>query len=462
MLLSQTLQIGKKLDEAGVFDPILEKDSNFFINIQRLKQTDIPEFVNSYKTIQSFFRGIIKLLDKAQLQSRSDTFYDAAIKMFHFPEVNGIRLGHSKSGRGAGFGPIIEEQVIYTAFDIVKAGIEDPEFFEMIPLFQKNVGPDRLSDMIAGLILNDIRSYTKRVYQDFNITKAKYPKLSFDNDGLLQFNNNPVYLVPVQIIHKLPVAERWSDISVVMSENSSIRTEMNAFVTAEWGKYSSEERKNAIKKEIFLDPESFANILKDYRCEKLDPINVHSDFTYFLEKLLQSITLAPGDWAAKLKRTDSFSVAQDYLHRFKWWIEYNGGWEVIKSLPDGNKEKMIQRIIHGLALIYKEASNLDLSCEPNEGYGPCDFKFSRGLDCTVVELKLSSNSQYKHGFQVQLPLYAKAENTQNMIYVIVDVGNTRRVDTIVALHDRMVDEGQDTPDLIVIDAKSKQSASKTW
>ena len=142
MLLSQILQIDKKLDEAGVFDPVLEKDSNFFINIQRLKQTDIPEFVNSYNTIQSFFRSIIKLLDKAQLQSRSDTFYNAAVKMFHFPEVNGIRLGHSKSGRGAGFGPIIEEQVIYTAFDIVKAGIEDPEFFEMIPLFQKNVGSE--------------------------------------------------------------------------------------------------------------------------------------------------------------------------------------------------------------------------------------------------------------------------------------------------------------------------------
>ena len=130
------------------------------------------------------------------------------------------------------------------------------------------------------------------------------------------------------------------------------------------------------------------------------------------------------------------------------------------NLPDGNKEKMIQRIIHGQALIYKEANNLDLSCEPNEGYGPCDFKFSRGLDCTVVELKLSSNNQYKHGFQVQLPLYAKAESTKNMIYVIVDVGNARRVETIVALHDRMVDEGQDTPDLIVVDAKPKPSASK--
>jgi len=47
-----------------------------------------------------------------------------------------------------------------------------------------------------------------------------------------------------------------------------------------------------------------------------------------------------------------------------------------------------------------------------------------------------------------------------MIYMIVDIGNARRVETIVALHDRMVDEEQDTPDLIIVDAKPKQSASK--
>lgn len=46
--------------------------------------------------------------------------------------------------------------VLETAYDIVKAGIEEPEFFQLLALFQDNVGPDRLSDMIATLILPDI------------------------------------------------------------------------------------------------------------------------------------------------------------------------------------------------------------------------------------------------------------------------------------------------------------------
>lgn len=38
MLLSDYLSIGNKLEEKGVFDPVLDKDSHFFINLQRLKK----------------------------------------------------------------------------------------------------------------------------------------------------------------------------------------------------------------------------------------------------------------------------------------------------------------------------------------------------------------------------------------------------------------------------------------
>ena len=77
--------------------------------------------------------------------------------------MNGIGLGFSEKAPGSGFGPKIARMVLETAFDIVKSGIEDPEFFQLLPLFQDNVGPDRLSDMIATLILPDIQAYTERV-----------------------------------------------------------------------------------------------------------------------------------------------------------------------------------------------------------------------------------------------------------------------------------------------------------
>ena len=41
MLLSDYLHLDTELDEHGVFDPILNSDSFFFINLQRLKQTKI-------------------------------------------------------------------------------------------------------------------------------------------------------------------------------------------------------------------------------------------------------------------------------------------------------------------------------------------------------------------------------------------------------------------------------------
>ena len=41
--------------------------------------------------------------------------------------------------------------VLETAYDIVKAGIEDPEFFQLLPLFQDNVGPCLLYTSFLGI-----------------------------------------------------------------------------------------------------------------------------------------------------------------------------------------------------------------------------------------------------------------------------------------------------------------------
>lgn len=146
MLLSEYLHLNNELKDSGVFDPVLDSDSHFFINLQRLKQTKVPEFTHSYEKINNYFRVIIKLLDKAVSKDKKDTFYKQALKWFDFSEVNGICLGYAKSAAGAGFGKVLAQDVISIAFDIVKSGVEDPAFFELIPLFQDNVGADRLSD----------------------------------------------------------------------------------------------------------------------------------------------------------------------------------------------------------------------------------------------------------------------------------------------------------------------------
>lgn len=72
---------------------------------------------------------------------------------------------------------------------------------------------------------------------------------------------------------------------------------------------------------------------------------------------------------------------------------------------------------------YISANDLDISFEPDAGRGPVDFKVSRGGDKTIVEVKLSTNTQYLHGYEEQVEEYGKAECTDKMIYVFVDLGN---------------------------------------
>ena len=118
MLLSDYLQIGEALENVGVFDPVLDKDNAFFINIQRLKETTTPEFEGSYERINDFFRKIIKLLDRAEQKNVKDTYFRAAFDIFKFSEVNGICLGFGEKAPGSGFGPKISMMVLLSLIHI--------------------------------------------------------------------------------------------------------------------------------------------------------------------------------------------------------------------------------------------------------------------------------------------------------------------------------------------------------
>ena len=461
MLLSDYICIGNKLDEKGIFDPVLNEDSHFFINLQRLKKTTVPEFKKSYERIHNYFNKIIKLLDKAKKKNTSDVFYKQALRMFDFPEVNGLCLGYAKGKSGAGFGDELESQVISTAYDIVKAGVVDPEFFELLPLFQEKVGPDRLSDMIATLILADIETYTKRINAELGIIKEGYKSYHFD-EGLLinPYKSYNVLLVPVEILHKLPVAESWEDIDLVVFQNSSIRAEMNHEVASEWQKYSAAERKSYLRRTIFQNVDACKRVIEGYRQEELEAYDPRDDFRYFLSKLEQEFKSLIFNWEREVKDVDSYTGALDILGFFQQWVEYNKGWEVIQDAQTRNREKILQRVIHLSSLSYIKANNLDMSCEPDEGRGPVDFKVSRGQDITILEVKLTSNSQYLHGYEVQIEEYGKAEQRAQLVYGLVDLGNPFKEKKVQELHDRKMDEGQRTPYLVVINATKKESASK--
>ena len=149
----------------------------------------------------------------------------------------------------------------------------------------------------------------------------------------------------------------------------------------------------------------------------------------------------------------------DVIHIFKEWVEDNRGWSEIQDSPTKKREKAIQRFMHLGAKYYLKANNLDSSFECDAGNGAVDLKISRGNDKTLVEVKLSTNSQYLHGYEVQVGRYGSAENTQNLIYVFIDIGNPRRKKAIAMLHKKYQSSGKPCPELVIIDARKKSAAS---
>lgn len=464
ILVSDYLKIQyKKLEEKGIFDAVVNRDSAFFINILRLKKATTEEFKGSYQRINDFFVGLATLLENADDCVMTDKCFKTAYNIFDFSEVNGINLGFSESLSGSGFGPKLRKQVVKDAYVMVKKGIKAPELFHLMQLFEENVGADRLSDMIATIIYPDIEAFTRRVETELGISEENYPDEVF-KDGLWinPYKKCPFLFLPIEILHELPIAKDWSEIDDVVFKNNVIRQEINYEIGEEWKKWAASDRKDYLKRHIFMEPEACARVIDGYKCVDLDNYDLSEDDKYFILKLWQRVKKDFDIESSydKEQEIQSIDAAREIVEIFKDWVENNRGWSEILEAESKSREKSVQRLIHLAAKYYLEINNLDMSCEANEGPGPVDFKISRGNDKTVVELKLSSNQDYMHGYEEQVERYAKAEKTVNMLYVLVDVGNSIRVNKLVKQHEKDVAAGIWVPDVITINAKQQMSASK--
>ncbi|KTD87463.1 hypothetical protein [Paenibacillus etheri] len=454
---SEELNLGTSLEDLGVFDPLLDEDSNYFINIKRLKSTKVSEFSDSYNKINLFFKNIGILLKASK--NKQDKNYRTALRRFDFPEVQGINLGFSKGKRGAGFGKKLKEKIINDASEIIKSGSEQPEIFHLVGLFEENVGPDRLSDMVARLIYDEIVLYTKNVNELLGINQDNYPNIEFVNGlAINSYKKCEILLLPVDILHELPIARDWEDIDRVCRENETIREEINGLVGKEWKKLSVGKKKEYIREYIFKKPDILQRVIANYEATVVAPYDVNKNMEYLIEKVIHNIRKT--DETVSNFNKSSFEAAREILLHYKQWVENQKGYSVLQGVESKNEEKIVQRTLHGCAGYYCNINGLDISPESNTGRGPVDFKISRGMDKTVIEIKLTSNSQVVHGFEVQIEEYAKSEQTENKIFLLVDNGKeSHRVLKVKESYEKRKAEGQNPADIIIIDAKPKSSAS---
>jgi hypothetical protein len=455
-----------KFEATGAFDPILDVDSLLFLDPLLLRKTRVPEFKQSYAKLEKRFKGIGKLLRHSK--ATGDPFWREAERQFNFPEVEGLCIGYAREGTGgAGMAGGLRSTVLETGKAIIDGGNQDPEIFELMGLFERGVGRDRISDMVARVIIDDIAAYTARVFERLGV---KTQRLVFEKTKIQSvinpFNKKPLLLVPRSLLRDLPIAHSWNDISFAAAANQETRDHINKAIGTQWQQQTF--KKDDLRQLVLTHPELMADLVKSYR--ELKPVEYDFERDRAGEVAWYRASRDAANRFPLALALPANPSAQDILtvvraigEHFKQLIENNG---LNSLLFDGDKpkhESASQKLFFGIADAYCAANDLDLSRESNAGRGPVDFKVSKGYkNRVVVETKLSVNKRLMHGFTTQVAEYQKAEKSSFAVYIVIDVGcSERQLNELRAyIQSQKAKKNVRLPEVIFVDGRKKPSASK--
>jgi hypothetical protein len=157
------------LAQLGVLDPTLNVDTALFPDPLLIAHSQHSEIcVRARGTYQSHFEKVIKLL-RASNQS-GDVAWRNAKRLMEFPEVKWTCLGYGASSvSGSGSGPFTTDGIMRTAKEIVDLGINDPDLFVALGIFEEGIGPDRIGDMTTNVILPDLLTFNQRVLSELRV-----------------------------------------------------------------------------------------------------------------------------------------------------------------------------------------------------------------------------------------------------------------------------------------------------
>lgn len=453
----------------GALDPILDVDTRLFIDPSLLRVCSVPELTASYASVVEYFDNVMKIV--RNIQEPRDRMWRKADELLKFPEVAGLSIGYASKGTsGSGMGPALREHLLGTIIEIVNAGVSDPTLFELVGIFEDGIGPDRISDMVARIIASDLVKFTQRVCRDCGIpmTLHRLPKLNISEDlPSNPLTGNPIILVPNAILRDLPIAHEYADIEWIASHNATLREELNSLIGANWRRITIADQKLKLRNDFVRFPEVLKDVIRAYLTEVPDAYDFEDDRSgeviwYKASKRMPSV--APLDLTLSDEPTvdEVFGVVTKICTHFRSLVEDNQLGQLLYDKGGKPKhESAAQLLFYGVASAYCKANNLDLSPESDAGRGPVDFKVSRGfVGKVLVELKLTSNSRLRHGFDSQLPIYQRAENATRGIYLVIDNGGAS-ASRLAAFRDIVSSAGERAPQVIWVDAVRRKSASKS-
>ncbi len=464
----------RTLESLGVLDPTLNVDTRLFIDPLLLAMSSHREIsVGARNTYEQHFTKVIKLLRKSE--ERGDVAWRAAERLLSFPEIKWTCLGYGdQSVSGAGSGNQMTTQYIDTARQIVQLGVDDPDLFVAMALFEEGVGPDRISDMTSNVIFNDLLHFNERVLSQLDVP-MKPRKLRLRNgqsfDVTLPSNpfiseDDPVVLVPTDVLRKLPIVTDWADIADAASKNQELRLRVNEDIARLW-EIKSRVSKHELRSWAMSSKDEFNIFLSMIRSANIRPYDVAADPNGELAWRKVTATIAEKE-PFQIRHPEKFdidgvsSVVEKIIEQFKFLIEHRQLSEELYSDKKPRPERAAQLLFFAVADSYCKANNLDLTPEADTGNGRVDFKVSLGFTGRVlVEIKLSRNKNLVKGYTRQLEAYKTAEETLKAYYLVIDVGEMlNKLEKLMAVKSSASKSGKPVSSIITVDGTIRPSASK--
>ena len=453
--------------KGGVFDGLTERDIPLHVDPMLLKNCKIPEFDGAYQKFLDYFNEIVTLttgMENPQIKNRC--FKEILAKM-QFPEVVNTGLGYSESNtKGSGISGKLSSQLANSCVEIVQAGIKDSAFFTLLPFIEEGIGADRISDMTIDILLEEFLLYTQRVAKEkgINCRNIRYKNVAYQVPFIYK---RPYLFIPHTLLANLPIARNFDDIDKVCNYNRELRRRVCKAIginMADFDKMKKSERKKAI-----LAHNALLKDLLDY-CKSLVVLgyNFKSDdlLLYADAKIAELVEQQPVD-LLQFVSTDSIDVmgvTREIIRQYKSMIEDNHMyWLLYNDDHTFRDEKAAQFLFFMMAHFYCQVNNIDLSRECDPGVGELDFKLSCSFNKKVlIEIKKASSSKLQAGFTKQLPAYEKAERTTESFYLVIkDKANTdTAIKKLLDTRDEQLHQGKKCPEVIIIDALEKPSASK--
>lgn len=457
------------LKKEGLIDPFLTVDTKLFIDPLLLSKSKNKIInTNAVKQFRKYFNNLNILLENATPDPKNP-FWKQASKMLSFKELPYTCLGYGAASTGGqSLSKEVCKNVLETTKQIVDLGVKKPEIFALVPMLEEGVGPDTISDLTTHTILEALaeitENFSKKYLKISDLMKLTINKKDFNvPKNFFKSNNEPLILVPRDIVKNLPIANDWSSVMVAAEKNRQLRAEVNNYIGDIW-KLKSKKDKKELKEAVLQDKESIETFEKMINNAPNVPYEFDKDkdglFNWFYQ--LDSTTALSIKKPTVYSQDELLAIVNKIISYFKKVVEDNGMSRLLyKDQYTPHSEKIAQKIFFMISKIICDQNNIDVSPETDSGNGPVDFKFSKGNAKVLVEIKLSRNPKVKDGYTKQLEAYKQAECTNCGILLLIEVtgGNPHIAEELIKLRNKYR-QYLGSSEIEIVDGRWKQSASK--